>query len=87
MFSLDPAVFTSRATISLGALEQNLTRVRAHLTGQKIMAVIKGDAYGHGLLPAARAFARERTTWGLPKLPKRSRWSGNGGSSLPKVKH
>ncbi|MGJ9655032.1 alanine racemase [Actinotignum sp. GS-2025b] len=52
MFSLDPAVFTSRATISLGALEQNLTRVRAHLTGQKIMAVIKGDAYGHGLLPA-----------------------------------
>ncbi|MGJ9441678.1 alanine racemase [Actinotignum sp. GS-2025e] len=58
MFSLDPAVFTSRATISLGALEQNLTRVRAHLTGQKIMAVIKGDAYGHGLLPAARAFAR-----------------------------
>ncbi|MGJ9439484.1 alanine racemase, partial [Actinotignum sp. GS-2025e] len=57
MFSLDPAVFTSRATISLGALEQNLTRVRAHLTGQKIMAVIKGDAYGHGLLPAARAFA------------------------------
>ncbi|MGJ9511866.1 alanine racemase, partial [Actinotignum sp. GS-2025b] len=55
MFSLDPAVFTSRATISLGALEQNLTRVRAHLTGQKIMAVIKGDAYGHGLLPAARA--------------------------------
>ncbi|MGJ9612935.1 alanine racemase, partial [Actinotignum sp. GS-2025c] len=52
MFNLDPAVFTSRATISLGALEQNLTRVRAHLTGQKIMAVIKGDAYGHGLLPA-----------------------------------
>ena len=37
------------------ALEHNLTQIQARLPQSKIMAVIKADAYGHGLNIAAKA--------------------------------
>ena len=43
------------ATIDVRALDRNLARVRALADGARIMAVVKADAYGHGLrrcLPA-----------------------------------
>jgi alanine racemase len=43
-----------QARIDLSSLEQNL-RVARRLTGARIMAVIKANAYGHGLLHAAEA--------------------------------
>lgn len=43
------------ATVHGNALRSNLARVRAHCPGAAIYPVIKGDAYGHGMLPAARA--------------------------------
>ena len=46
-----------RATISAGALVHNLSIARKHAAGAKIWAVIKANAYGHGLERAARAFA------------------------------
>src|SRR5262245_19532417 len=46
-----------RATISAGALERNLLVAKAHAKGAKIWAVIKANAYGHGLERAARALA------------------------------
>jgi alanine racemase len=46
-----------RATISAGALERNLHIAKAHAKGAKIWAVIKANAYGHGVERAARAFA------------------------------
>ena len=46
-----------RATISAGALERNLHVAKAHAKGSKVWAVIKANAYGHGLERAARAFA------------------------------
>jgi len=46
-----------RATISAGALERNLHIAKAHAKGAKVWAVIKANAYGHGLERAARAFA------------------------------
>ncbi len=42
------------ARIDLSALENNL-RIARKMTGARIMAVIKANAYGHGLLPAADA--------------------------------
>ena len=45
------------ATIHLGALCANLSRIRALGGNAKIMAVVKADAYGHGLERCARAFA------------------------------
>ncbi|MEO7430888.1 MAG: alanine racemase [Dokdonella sp.] len=43
------------ATIHLGALRENLRRVRELAPGARIMAVVKADGYGHGLERVARA--------------------------------
>ncbi|MDQ7090827.1 MAG: alanine racemase [Methylococcales bacterium] len=43
------------ATINLSAIEHNLTRVRYYAPKAQIMAVIKADGYGHGLLQVAEA--------------------------------
>ena len=48
----------SRATealIDLQALEANLHTVRHHAPASRILAVVKADGYGHGLLRTARA--------------------------------
>src|SRR5688572_20121239 len=45
-----------RATISAGALERNLLVAKALAKGAKVWAVIKANAYGHGIERAARAF-------------------------------
>jgi alanine racemase len=44
------------ATIDLDALRHNLAVVRRHAPRSRVLAVIKADAYGHGLMRAARAF-------------------------------
>lgn len=43
----------TRATIDLGALRHNLKIVRQRAPDSKVLAVVKADAYGHGLLRAA----------------------------------
>jgi alanine racemase len=43
------------ATIDTGALRHNLERVRNWAPRSKVMAVIKANAYGHGLAAVARA--------------------------------
>jgi alanine racemase len=48
---------TALATIHLGALRRNLTRVRERAQGAKVMAIVKADGYGHGLERVARALA------------------------------
>ena len=45
------------ATIHLDALRANLVRVRLLAASAKVMAVVKADAYGHGLERCARALA------------------------------
>jgi alanine racemase len=44
-----------RATISAGALAHNLLVARAYAKGAKLWAVLKANAYGHGLERTARA--------------------------------
>jgi len=46
-----------QATIYLDALEHNLSVVRRHAPNSKVMAVIKANGYGHGLLNAAQGLA------------------------------
>jgi alanine racemase len=46
-----------RATISGAALAHNLTMARRHAGAAKVWAVIKANAYGHGIERAARALA------------------------------
>jgi alanine racemase len=47
-----------QALIDLSALEHNLSVVRRYAPRSRVMAVIKADAYGHGLLRAAEALKR-----------------------------
>ncbi|MBI4204563.1 MAG: alanine racemase [Betaproteobacteria bacterium] len=45
------------ATIDLGALRHNLGVAQRHAPRSRVFAVIKANAYGHGLMRAARAMA------------------------------
>src|SRR4029077_2880756 len=58
------------AEVSLGALTHNLRAIRAHVnpagtrgTRRKVLAVIKSNAYGHGIVPVARALSKARADW------------------------
>jgi alanine racemase len=42
-------------TIDTGALRHNLQAIRSLAPGSRVMAVIKANAYGHGLITAAKA--------------------------------
>lgn len=44
------------ASIDLPAMRQNLATARRHARGRSVWAVVKADAYGHGLARAVRAF-------------------------------
>jgi alanine racemase len=46
-----------RAVVDAAALRHNLRQVRRVATDSRVMAVIKANAYGHGLVPAAKALA------------------------------
>jgi alanine racemase len=46
-----------RARISLSALRHNLGVARRHAAASRVWAVVKANAYGHGLLRAAQALA------------------------------
>ena len=46
-----------RALIDTAALRHNLGTIRAYAPGAKVMAVVKANAYGHGLVATALALA------------------------------
>ena len=48
---------TTTATTSIAALQHNLSVIRRQAGGARVWAVVKADAYGHGLLAALRGFA------------------------------
>lgn len=52
------------AEIDLNAIQHNVTCVRQHIGAQAaVMAMVKADAYGHGLLPVARAALQASAAW------------------------
>jgi alanine racemase len=61
------------AEVSLGALVHNLRAIRQHVNPatvggarsprRLVLAVIKSNAYGHGIVPVARALSRARSDW------------------------
>ncbi|MDQ8704337.1 alanine racemase [Streptomyces sp. LHD-70] len=52
-----------RAEIDLAALRANVRALRARAPRAEFMAVVKADAYGHGMLPCARAALEAGATW------------------------
>ena len=47
----------SRAVVDLDAIRDNVAALAGHAGSAGVMAVVKADGYGHGLLPSARAAA------------------------------
>ena len=48
-------LFNPSAIIDLSAIQHNFSRIKTLLPNKKVIAMIKADAYGHGLVPVAQA--------------------------------
>ena len=60
---LTGAAATARVTVDLDAIVHNVEVLQRHAGNAAVMAVVKGDAYGHGLVPSARAALRGGAHW------------------------
>lgn len=58
-----PAGAPARLTIDLTAIRDNVIRLKDLAGAAEVMAVVKGDAYGHGLVPSAQAAISGGATW------------------------
>ncbi|WP_433894643.1 alanine racemase [Streptomyces sp. CA-111067] len=75
----------ARALIDLDALRSNVAALRAKAPGAAFMAVVKADAYGHGMIPCARAALEAGATWlgvATPEEALALRAAGVGGRVL-----
>jgi alanine racemase len=52
-----------RAVVDLGAITGNVAALREHVRGSEVMAVVKADGYGHGMIAAARAALAGGASW------------------------
>jgi len=70
---------TVQVRIDLAALRHNLAQVRSLCPDSRVLAMVKADAYGHGLLPVARAL-RDADGLAVARLDEalQLRRAGNG---------
>lgn len=59
----DPAIHPAYARIDLAAIRHNVGVLRGRAGSAQLMAVVKADAYGHGLVPVARAAVAGGADW------------------------
>jgi alanine racemase len=52
-----------QARVDLGAITGNVAALCERVRGSQVMAVVKADGYGHGMVPAARAALAGGATW------------------------
>ena len=70
-FAPAPPGLPACALVDLGAISGNVAALKAHAGDAEVMAVVKADAYGHGLVPSARAALAGGATWlGVAQLPE-----------------
>lgn len=55
-------MWQAEVRVDLNAIRSNVARLRERTTAE-VMAVVKGDGYGHGMLPSARAALAGGATW------------------------
>ncbi|HEV8663612.1 MAG TPA: alanine racemase [Candidatus Methylomirabilis sp.] len=61
----------TRAVVDLGAIAHNVRNIKALVgKGVRLMAVVKADAYGHGLVPVARTALGAGAEWLGVALPE-----------------
>ena len=54
---------SAETLIDLDAVKGNVAALRRHVGGAAVMAVVKSDGYGHGMIPAARAALAGGASW------------------------
>jgi alanine racemase len=54
---------TAEARVDLAAISHNVELLRDHAGGTGLMAIVKADGYGHGIVPAARAAVAGGASW------------------------
>lgn len=57
-----PMLRPTRIEVDVSAVRDNVARFAAH-TGTEVCAVVKGDGYGHGSVPVARAALEGGASW------------------------
>lgn len=55
--------YPARAVVDLRAIRANVRSLADHAPTAQVMAVVKADGYGHGLVPVARAALAGGATW------------------------
>jgi alanine racemase len=55
-------MWQAEVRVDLDAIRENVSRLRSGTTAE-LMAVVKGDGYGHGMLPVARAALDAGASW------------------------
>jgi alanine racemase len=53
----------AEALVNLATVRDNVAALRRHVDGPAVMAVVKSDAYGHGLIPVATAALAGGAAW------------------------
>ena len=57
------SLYPARAVVDLAAIRGNVAALAGHAPTAQVMAVVKADAYGHGLVPVAEAAVQGGATW------------------------
>jgi len=71
------------AEIDLDAITANVAALKAQAAAPRLMAVVKADGYGHGLVPAARAALAGGADWLAVALVEEGRALRAAGVSAP----
>jgi alanine racemase len=71
------------ARVDLGAIERNARRLGAVAAPAALCAVVKADAYGHGMVPAARAAQAGGAGWLAVATAEEARGLRDGGVEGP----
>ncbi|MEM9208220.1 MAG: alanine racemase [Pseudomonadota bacterium] len=58
----------ARAEIRLEALRQNHQLLRSRVPGSRVLAAVKANAYGHGIVPVSQALADEVDAFAVARL-------------------
>lgn len=78
-----PAERPTWAEVDLDAISDNVAALKAHAEAPALMAVVKADAYGHGLVPCARAALAGGADWLAVVLVEEGRALREAGIDAP----
>ncbi|WP_112243027.1 alanine racemase [Kribbella monticola] len=59
----EPLTVRAEAVVDLAAIRHNVAALRSRVESAQLMTVVKADAYGHGMVPVARAAREAGADW------------------------